>query len=144
MEKIEETIQNIAKLEGLTIEEAKLSYEQRKELPSSAFCGPNRSYPANDAKHVRNGFARLAQFGKRLSPAVRARILACLKRKAKRFDVEHEETIQFNTKLMETPQEQLDKIVEDFVKSEFPALVEETKTKVDVEKVRKWFEEVDG
>ena len=140
MEKIEETIRNLARFEGYTIEEAKLTYQQRKNLPSSAFCGPNRTYPAHDAAHVRNAFARLAQFGNRLSPAVRARILACLKRKAKRFGIEHEETIRFHTKMVETPQEELDRIVERFVKTELPSLeVEETKSSVDVEAIRRWY-----
>jgi len=67
--------------------EAKLSTKKRKALPDSAFCGPNRSYPAHDASHVRNGLARLAQHGGRYSSAVRSRILACLRRKAKQFGV---------------------------------------------------------
>lgn len=86
---IEETIQFIGFAEGLSVEEAKLTYQRRQALPAGAFCGPNRSYPAHDAAHVRNGFARLSAFGHRLKPAVRQRIHACLSRKAKRFGVEH-------------------------------------------------------
>jgi hypothetical protein len=81
----------IAEYEGYSVEEAKLSYASRKELPKSAFCGPDRSFPAHDAAHVRNGIARLAQ-NKVLPPAVKAKILACLKRRAKRFGVEVSET----------------------------------------------------
>lgn len=78
----------IAEYEGYSIQEAKLTYAARKKLPAEAFCGPNKSYPAHDAAHVRNGLTRLSQFGHRLKPAVRARIHACLVRKAKRFGVE--------------------------------------------------------
>ena len=92
--KINETvIQAMVKFEGLSFEEAKLTYKQREKLSSTAFCGPNRTYPAHDAKHVRNALARLSQFGKRLKPAVRASILTCLKRRAKRFNIEIGETV---------------------------------------------------
>jgi len=69
-------------------EEAVLSYKKRQKLPSSAFCGPNRTYPAHDAKHVRNAIARLGTFGNRLPPETRRRIFACLKRRAKRYGIE--------------------------------------------------------
>ena len=95
MDELEETIiKSIMEHEGQTFEEAKLSYQRRKELPTSAFCGPNRSYPAHDAAHVRNALARLSTFGGRLKPGVRARILACIKRRAKRFGVEVSETAE--------------------------------------------------
>ena len=86
----------IAEYEGYTIQEAKLTYASRQKLPAEAFCGPNKSYPANDAAHCRNGLARLSQFGHRLKPAVRARIHACLVRKAKRFGVEVSETVSMD------------------------------------------------
>lgn len=82
----------IAQYEGYSIEEAKLNYAERKDLPSSAFCGPDRSFPAYDAAHVRNALSRLAQ-NKNLSPVVKAKILACLTRRAKRFGVEINESI---------------------------------------------------
>jgi len=94
MTKFDETVlQAMVELEGYSFEEAKLSYARREKLPSSAFCGPNRTYPAHDAAHVRNGLARLSQFGGKLKPTVRARILGCLKRRAKRFNVEVGETV---------------------------------------------------
>lgn len=68
--------------EGLT-EDAKLSYAARKGLPDSAFCGPDRSFPAQDAAHVRNGLARLNQSkGKDKGP-----ILSCLRSRAKKFGI---------------------------------------------------------
>lgn len=84
-----EVMEAMMELEGLTFEEAVLSYKAREKLPASAFCGPKRSYPTNDAKHVRNAFARLSQFGGKLPEAVRKRIHACIVRKAKKFGVEH-------------------------------------------------------
>jgi len=88
----ETILKAMVELEGYNFEEAKLTYARRQKLPSSAFCGPKRSYPAHDAAHVRNALARLSQFGGKLKPAVRARILGCLKRRAKRFGVEISET----------------------------------------------------
>lgn len=41
----------------------RLTTAQRNALPSSAFAGPNRSYPINDASHARNALSRVAQFG---------------------------------------------------------------------------------
>lgn len=82
----------LVEYEGLTIEEAKLTYAERKDLPTSAFCGPDRSYPAHDAKHVRNALTRLAQ-AKGMSPAVKAKIMACLRRRAKKFGIEVSETV---------------------------------------------------
>jgi len=98
---IEESVRIIAKYEGMEIQEAKLSYKAREDLPDSAFCGPKRSYPAQDAAHVRNAFARLSRFGHRMPPAVRSRILGCLRRRAKRFGVEHE-PLKWERKVEET------------------------------------------
>lgn len=55
---------------------AKLTYGQRKSLPTSTFALPGeRKYPLNDAAHARNALARVSEFG---SPAekeeVRARV----------------------------------------------------------------------
>lgn len=84
----------LVKLEGFTFEEAKLTYAKREKLPASSFCGPNRTYPTHDAAHVRNALARLGTFGHKLKPVVRSRILACVKRRAKQFNVEVSETAE--------------------------------------------------
>jgi hypothetical protein len=43
---------------------AKLSYEQRKHLPSSAFAEPKtRKYPIEDKAHARAALARVSRFG---------------------------------------------------------------------------------
>jgi len=95
MDDIKEEWQLMAEYEGIVdVQEAKLTYAERKKLSPTSFCGPNRSYPAHDAAHVRNGLAKLSQFGSRLKPAVRARISACLHSRAKRFGVTVGETVQ--------------------------------------------------
>lgn len=38
-----------------------LTAAQRRALPTSAFAGPGRSYPIQDAAHARNALARAAQ-----------------------------------------------------------------------------------
>lgn len=58
---------------------AKLSYQERKKLPESTFCGPDRSYPVPDLAHVRNALARL-HFA---PPSQRKSIHDCIIRKAK-------------------------------------------------------------
>lgn len=94
----------MAEYEGIVdIQEAKLTYAERQKLPASAFCGPHRSYPAHDAAHVRNGLARLSQHGGKLKSAVRARILACLRGRAKKFGVEIKETFNFERPASESP-----------------------------------------
>ena len=66
------------------LEEAVLSYKARKKLPASAFCGPNRTYPAQDAAHARNCLARAAQNKAKLGASY-SRIVACCRRKLKSF-----------------------------------------------------------
>lgn len=71
---------------GIITADAKLTTKSRKALPDSAFCGPGRSFPAHDAAHVRNALSRLPQ-AKNFSPAQKASILACVRRKAKSLGV---------------------------------------------------------
>ena len=57
---------------------AKLTTKGRKALPKSAFAGPDRSYPVEDASHARNALARAGQMVKagKLSPSAAAKIRA--------------------------------------------------------------------
>ena len=57
---------------------AKLSTAARNALPDSAFAGPNRSYPVNDAAHAKNAKSRVSQFG---SPSLKKRVDAKANRK---------------------------------------------------------------
>ncbi len=66
------------------IKDAPLSTAQRKRIPGRMFCGPNRSFPVPDKARVRNALARLGQgFPKDVSDATRARILSCVKKRAR-------------------------------------------------------------
>jgi len=70
---------------GLALElgDAKLSSAQRKELNSSTFCGPDRSFPIPDCAHV-TAARRLIGRAK-LSSDQKARVLACVSAKAKKM-----------------------------------------------------------
>lgn len=96
-------IDNIDHLDGFEVnEDAVLTTAKRKTLPDSAFCfvkgtGVNkvRKFPAHDAAHVRNGLARLSQSN--LTADEKSSVLACLKRKAKSFNVEvSKDSLDFN------------------------------------------------
>lgn len=76
----------IVELEGLPFEEAKLAYKARENLPDTAFCGPNRTYPAHDPAHIRNAIARLMQ----TKPEGWKKILKCVCGRAKKAGIESE------------------------------------------------------
>ena len=59
--------------------DAKLSTEKRKKLKSSAFCGPNKSFPVPDCAHVT---AARRLIGRYKGEGSKDRILACVSRKA--------------------------------------------------------------
>jgi hypothetical protein len=50
---------------------ARLTAAQRNALPDSAFAGPGRSYPVNDAAHARAALSRGSQYA---SPSVKAKV----------------------------------------------------------------------
>ena len=50
---------------------AKLTAKKRNALPTSAFAGPNRTYPVPDASHAANAKARASQFA---SPTLKAKV----------------------------------------------------------------------
>lgn len=50
---------------------ARLTTAARNALPDSAFAGPGRTYPVEDAAHARNAKARAAQFA---GPALKGRV----------------------------------------------------------------------
>lgn len=63
---------------------AKLTTAARNALPDSAFAGPNRSYPVEDASHARNALARGAQ---NAGPKLQSKIKAKVERKFPKIDV---------------------------------------------------------
>lgn len=76
-----------------TLQDKALTTEERNDLPDSAFCGPNRSFPVNDCAHV-TAARRLIGRAK-LSDAQKAKVLACVNRKADKMscDVEKDEAL---------------------------------------------------
>jgi len=62
----------------------KLSTKDRKKLKSSTFCGPNRSFPVPDCKHVAVAKTYLARA--KFSESTKKQIAACINRKAKQLE----------------------------------------------------------
>jgi hypothetical protein len=61
-------------------EDAELSTEARNELPDSAFCGPERSFPIPDCAHVTAAKRLIGRY--KGSDATKAKIMACVNKKA--------------------------------------------------------------
>ena len=60
-----------------------LTTKQRKKMKKSTFCGPNRSFPVPDCKHVGTAKAFLGR--SKFSAATKKKIAACINRKAKQL-----------------------------------------------------------
>lgn len=61
----------------------KLTTKDRKKLKKATFCGPDRSFPVPDCKHVAVAKAYLGR--SKFSKATKQRIAACINRKAKQL-----------------------------------------------------------
>jgi outer membrane murein-binding lipoprotein Lpp len=72
-----------------TMADAQLSTEQRKELPDSAFCGPDRSFPVPDCAHV-TAARRLVGRAK-VSGSVKQKIMGCVNSKAAKMKCDQSE-----------------------------------------------------
>jgi len=59
----------------------KLTTKDRKKLKSGTFCGPNRSFPIPDCKHVAVAKSYLGR--SKFSASTKKKIAACINRKAK-------------------------------------------------------------
>jgi len=81
-----EIVKTIMKYEGLDFEEAVESYQTRKLLPNSAFCGPNKTFLAKDVAH---SFVLLSIHGRKMVDEVRDSIHRRLIDEAKKLNVEH-------------------------------------------------------
>lgn len=66
---------------------SKLTTKRRNALPTSAFAGPDRSYPISDSNHARNALARASQHA---SPELRAKIKAKVRARYPNIAVEGE------------------------------------------------------
>jgi len=73
--------ESIDKVNAAIEESKKLTTKDRKKMKSSTFCGPNRSFPVPDCKHVGTAKAYLGRSN--FSAATKKRIAACINRKAK-------------------------------------------------------------
>jgi hypothetical protein len=62
------------------MEDKALTTEQRKDLPDSAFCGPNRSFPVPDCSHVTAARRLIGQA--KASGETKAKIMACVNSKS--------------------------------------------------------------
>ena len=60
-----------------------LTTKQRKKMKSGTFCGPNRSFPVPDCKHVGTAKAFLGR--SKFSSSTKKKIAACINRKAKQL-----------------------------------------------------------
>ena len=68
-------------LEGMmSQQDARLTTEQRNELPDSAFCGPERSFPIPDCAHVTAAKRLIGRY--KGSDATKAKIMTCVNKKA--------------------------------------------------------------
>jgi hypothetical protein len=83
----------------MEISDAKLSTSERKKLKKSTFCGPNRSFPVPDCAHVTSAKRLIGRA--KVSASTKAKILACVNRKAKSLgcktsdaDAEFEKQVQ--------------------------------------------------
>lgn len=83
-------IENINTLKGLIARAnrvmatgKKLTTKDRKKLKSSSFCGPNKSFPVPDCKHVAVAKAYLGK--SKFSAATKKKIAACINKKAKKL-----------------------------------------------------------
>jgi len=82
---------------GIIVADKVLSSKARKALPDSSFCGPNRSFPAHDAAHVRNALARLPQ-STNFTSEQKAKILSCVRSRAKTLGVEvNQDSLKYDT-----------------------------------------------
>lgn len=74
-------------------EDAKLSAEQRKELPESAFCGPGESFPVPDCAHYTAALRMLSRYQ---GPGSRTKIRACIIGKGRRLGCPGAEEMDVN------------------------------------------------
>jgi hypothetical protein len=79
-EAIEKVNKSITKADEVA---KKLTTKMRKKLKESTFCGPNRSFPVPDCKHVATAKAYLNRSN--FSAATKRKIAACINRKAKQL-----------------------------------------------------------
>lgn len=84
MKKGKKEMQDIFERARKALDVAKeLTTKDRKKLKSTTFCGPNRSFPVPDCKHVAAAKAYLGR--SKFSDSTKKKIAACINRKAKQL-----------------------------------------------------------
>lgn len=80
-----------------------LTTKDRKKLKKSTFCGPDRSFPVPDCKHVATAKAYLGR--SKFSKSTKKKIAACINRKAKQLgcDVSKKAKADLDTMLFDDP-----------------------------------------
>ena len=76
-------IRILAKLEGMTFEEAKFAYAERSTLPATSFCGPSYSFPCHDVSCVRESLDKV----NKEKPEGWQKIMDCIKERCARFGI---------------------------------------------------------
>lgn len=76
-------VQLFERAEHALVVAKKLTTKDRKKLKKSTFCGPDRSFPVNDCKHVAVAKTYLGR--SKFSAATKKKIAACINRKAKQL-----------------------------------------------------------
>lgn len=80
-----------------------LTTKDRKKLKKSTFCGPNRSFPVPDCRHVATAKAYLGR--SKFSKSTKKKIAACINRKARELgcDVSKKAKANLDVMLLDDP-----------------------------------------
>ena len=114
-------------LQGMLMQEdAQLTAEKRNELPDSAFCGPERSFPIPDCAHVTAAKRLIGRY--KGSDATKAKIMACVNKKAASLSCDKSEDYMQLRKDFEELQSQYADL-EDKFKTVLESLVVKSKKK---------------
>lgn len=114
-------------LQGMLMQEdAQLTTEKRNELPDSAFCGPERSFPIPDCAHVTAAKRLIGRY--KGSDATKAKIMACVNKKAASLSCDKSEDYMQLRKDFEELQSQYADL-EDKFKTVLESLVVKSKKK---------------
>jgi hypothetical protein len=93
----------LSEMDKEVIEDAKLSAVKRKKMASSAFCGPEKSFPVSDCAHVT---AARKLVDKYEGTADKSKVVACIDRKAKAFGCDSvKDSVKPEVKVQDSVQE---------------------------------------
>ena len=107
-----------------------LTTKQRKKMKKSTFCGPGRSFPVPDCKHVAVAKAYLGR--SKFSKSTKKKIAACINRKAKQLGCDVSKKAKDSIKYIELSAEQK-RLYSSDIFAETKGLVEESIKNPDLE-----------